>query len=165
MKSHVNTYIQNLGVQVQVLAKADGIFHIKCYKNTNVESIHRQPQKYHQSVYIDECWSHFRLLTMKSHADTYIQSLWVLDQVLAKLDGIFHVECNKNTNIESIHRQPQKYHQSVYMDDCWSHFRLLTMNSQGDTYIQSLGVLGTVLAKSDGIFHIKCYKNTNIESI
>jgi hypothetical protein len=151
MKSHVNTYIQSLWVIDQVLAKSDKIFHLHYYKNTDIESIHRQPQIYHQSVYIDDCWYHFRLLTMNNHVNTYIQSLWVIYQILAKSVEIFNLHCYKNTKIESINRQPQKYHQPVYVDDCWSHSSLLTMKNHVNTSIQSLWVLDQVMAKSGGI--------------
>jgi hypothetical protein len=131
--------------------------------NLKKQKKRRQPQKYHQPVYIDDCWSHFRLLTMKSHLNTCIQSIFVIGQVLEKSDGIFDLKCYKNKNNERIHRQPQKYHQPVYIDDCWYHFKLITMNSHGVTYIQSLWVLVQVLVKSDGIFHIKFFKNPNIK--
>jgi hypothetical protein len=75
---------------------SDGIFHIKCKTPPNIERFLWEPQKYYQPVYKYDCWSHFRLLTMKSHCDTYIQSLWVLVQVPAKSDGIFHIKCKKN---------------------------------------------------------------------
>jgi hypothetical protein len=165
MKNHKNTCIQSIFVTVEVLAKSDEIFHLRCYKNTNTERIHWQPQKYHQPVYIDDFWSHFRLLTLKNHGVTYIQSLWVLYQVLAKSNGIFHIQCYKDTKIKSIYRRPQKYHQPVYIDDCWSHSSLLTMKNHVNTYIQRLWVLDQVLEKSDGILHIECCKNTNNERI